>query len=153
MTNDEEKELQYITKKPPYEQKRLLKLFVKLTLAQKKEVLKKQRSFFHILKNSNNKNYDNETLTLASQIKAIEEFSNSLDNNESKLIKFISKKADKNNKTQKLLTYWAIVKQLKNEKDMSFRKISDFLQKSYRQEFSYSLIHKIWVKIEKKEVL
>lgn len=149
MTSNDEKELQILTKKPLCEQNRLLKLFAKLTLAQKKEVLKKQRSIFHILKNSNSKNYDNETLTLASQVKAIEQFSNSLDENESKLIKFNNKKANKNNKTKKLLILWSVVKDLKINKNMSFREIADYLTDT-RFEVSHSLVFREWQKYEGK---
>jgi hypothetical protein len=153
MTNDEEKELQILTKKSSSERKRLLKLFSKLTLSQQKKVLEHQRSVFHKLKNQLSKNIDNTTLTLASLIIAIGDLINSLNSVEFNIIRFNNRKAQKEFKTQKLLTYWSIVKELKTQKNMSFREISDFLQKSYRQEFSYSLIHKIWVEIEKKEVL
>ena len=153
MTNDEEKELQILTKKSNTERKRLLKLFSKLTLSQQKKILEHQRSVFHKLKNQPSKEIDNTALTLASLIIAIGDLINSLNSVEFNIIRFNNRKAQKEFKTQKLLTYWSIVKELKTQKNMSFREISDFLQKSYRQEFSYSLIHKIWVEIEKKEVL
>lgn len=151
MANDE-KDIQYLTKKPTAEQKRLLKLFVKLTFTQRKEVLKKQRSIFHILRSTKGKEFDNETLTLASQILALEDYENSLDTHELDLIKFKNKKANKNNKTGKLLVIWSIIKDLKENKNMTFREIADFITDT-RFEVSYSLVFQEWKKFEKKEIL
>lgn len=151
MANDE-KDIQYLTKKPSSEQKRLLKLFVKLTLTQRKEVLKKQRSIFHILRSTKGKEFDNETLTLASQILAIEDYENTLGSHELDLIRFKNKKANKNNKTGKLLVIWSIVKDLKENKNMTFREIADFITDT-RFEVSYSLVFREWKKFEKKEIL
>lgn len=151
MANDE-KDIQYLTKKPTAEQKRLLKLFIKLTLTQRKEVLKKQRSIFHILRISKGKEFDYETLTLASQILALEDYENSLDTHELDLIKYKNKKVNKNNKTGKLLVIWSIIKDLKENKNMTFREIADFITDT-RFEVSYSLVFKEWQKFEKKEIL
>lgn len=151
MANDE-KDIQYLTKKSTAEQKRLLKLFVKLTLTQRKEVLKKQRSIFHILRSTKGKEFDNETLTLASQILALEDYENSLDSHEFDLIKYKNKKVNKNNKTGKLLVIWSIVKDLKLNKNMTYREIADYITDT-RFEVSYSLVFKEWQKFEKKEIL
>ena len=93
MTSNDEKELQILTKKPLSEQNRLLKLLAKLSLSQKKEIIAKQRSIFHML-NSNNKNYDNATLTLAALIISIEKFFISQNETELNLIRFNNKKVN-----------------------------------------------------------
>lgn len=152
MTSNDEKELQILTKKPLSEQNRLLKLFAKLNLSQKKEIIAKQRSIFHIL-NSNNKNYDNATLTLAALIISIEKFFISQNETELSLIRINNKKVNKNQKNKKLLTYWSVVKELKEKKHMSFREISEFLKKSHKFEISHSLIYKVWIEVEKKETI
>lgn len=152
MTSNDEKELQILTKKPLSEQNRLLKLLAKLSLSQKKEIIAKQRSIFHIL-NSNNKNYDNATLTLAALIISIEKFFISQNETELNLIRFNNKKVNKNQKNKKLLTYWSVVKELKEKKHMSFRKISEFLKKSHKFEISHSLIYRVWIEVEKKETI
>lgn len=148
MANDE-KDLQYLTKKPSSEQKRLLRLFAKLTFSQRKDVLKKQRSIFHTLRSRRGKEFDNETLTLASQILAIDEYEDSLDEYELKLLKHNEKKANKKNKTEKILVIWAIVKDLKENKNMSFRAIADFITDT-KFDVSYSLIFQEWKKHEGK---
>lgn len=152
MKSNDEKELQILTKKPLSEQNRLLKLFAKLNLSQKKEIIAKQRSIFHIL-NSNNKNYDNATLTLAALIISIEKFFISQNETELSLIRINNKKVNKNQKNKKLLTYWSVVKELKEKKHMSFREISEFLKKSHKFEISHSLIYKVWIEVEKKETI
>lgn len=149
MTSNDEKELQILTKKPLSEQNRLLKLFAKLNLSQKKEIVAKQRSIFHTFKDTKGKEFNNETLTLASQIIAIERYENTLNEHELKVIKYKEKKANKNNKTGKLLVIWAIVQDLKINKEMSFREIADYLTDS-KFEVSYSLVYREWQKYEGK---
>lgn len=149
MTLNDEKELQILTKKPLSEQNRLLKLFAKLSLAQRKEIVAKQCPIFHTLKDAKGKEFNNETLTLASQIIAIERYENTLNEYELKVIKYKEKKANKNNKTGKLLLIWAIVKDLKINKEMSFREIADYLTDS-KFEVSYSLVYREWQKYEGK---
>lgn len=151
MANDE-KDLQYLTRKSSREQKRLLRLFAKLTFSQRKDVLKKQRSIFHTLRSRRGKEFDNETLTLASQILAIEEYEDSLDEYELKLLKHNEKKTNKNNKTEKLLVLWAVIKDLKENKNMSFREIANFISDT-KFEVSYSLIFQEWKKHEEKGLL
>ncbi|MDD4330675.1 MAG: helix-turn-helix domain-containing protein, partial [Aliarcobacter sp.] len=107
---------------------------------------------FHIL-NSNNKNYDNATLTLAALIISIEKFFISQNETELNLIRINNKKVNKNQKNKKLLTYWSVVKELKEKKHMSFREISEFLKKSHKFEVSHSLIYRVWIEVEKKETI
>lgn len=152
MTSNDEKDLQNLTKITAEQQKKLLKLFAKLTAMQKKQIFSNQRTIFHKLKNLNEKSFDNETLTLASHIIAISQYANSLNDHELKVIKYNEKKANKDNKTKKLLVIWSIVKDLKENKNMSFREIADFITDT-RFEVSYSLVFKEWQKFEKKEIL
>lgn len=146
--NKEEKELQFIIKKTIIEQRRLLKFFAKMNLIQQKEIINNQRTIFHKLKNITQKNIDNSTLTLASLIISIDTFILAQNNTELNFIKFNNKNIKKY-KTEKLLTYWSIVKELKVKKNMSFREISNFLKKYHKLEISYSLIYKVWSEIEK----
>jgi hypothetical protein len=52
-------------------------------------------------------------------------------------------------KREKLLGLWAIVKTLKIDQNMSYRQISEYLKKYHKLEVAHSLIHKIWIEIEK----
>ncbi|MDD2887639.1 MAG: hypothetical protein PHY66_08220 [Aliarcobacter sp.] len=153
MTINEEKELEFLTKKPIDDQKVLLKHFAKLNSSQQKKVLNRQRDTFHKLKSLNNRDVDKDTLTLASLIISIDDFINSLSSTKLKVIKFKNKKPQVKLKTQKLLSYWSIVKELKENEKMSFRDISDYLQRNHKFGVSYSLIFKIWVEIEEREVM
>ncbi len=145
----DEQDLQILTKKSISERKNLLKLFSKLTLSQQKEVFNNQRTIFHKLKNQVSNDIDNSTLSIAAFIISIANFINSLNQTELNIINF--KKSQKELKTQKLLTYWSVVKELKEKENISFRGISKFLKKSYKFKISYSLIYKVWIKIEEKE--
>ncbi len=149
MTTYEEKELQLLTKKPAYEQKRLLKLFAKLNVSQQKKVLNKQRDTFHRLKSLNSKAIDKDTLTLAALIISIDEFINSLCDTKFKVLKLKNRKTHTKLKTQKLLSYWSIVKELVAE-EMSFRDMAEYFEKNHKFKISYSLIHKVWIEVEEK---
>lgn len=153
MATNEEKELQLLTKKSTYEQKRLLKLFAKLNSSQQKQVLNRQRDTFHKLKSLNDKAVDKDTLTLASLIIAIDEFINSLSDTKLKVLKLKNRKPEVKLKTQKLLSFWSEVKELKENEEMSFRDISEYLQKNHKFEVSYSLIFKVWIEVEEKETI
>ncbi len=151
MINNDEKDLRNLTKRTTTEQQKLLKLFAKLNLSQQKEIINNQRTIFHKLRNLNIKNYDSDIFTLAALIIAIVEFLETINEMKLNVIKFNNQKVHKNLKNQKLLSYWSVVKELKEKEDMSFRDISKFLKKSHKFEISHSLIYKVWIEIEEME--
>lgn len=151
--HNDEKELQILTKKSFNERKSLLKLFSKLNLSQQKEVFNNQRKIFHKLKNQLSNDIDNSTLAIATLIIATDEFLKTTNDIKLNIIKFNNQKVHKNLKKQKLLTFWSVVKELKEKENMSFRDISKFLRKSHKFEISHSLIYKVWIEIEEKEAI
>lgn len=64
---------------------------------------------------------------------------------------FLYKQTRNQSKRERLLSYWAVVKTLKNEEKFSFRKIAVYLKKYHKLDVSYSLIAKTWIEIEKKD--
>ncbi len=149
MAINEEKELELLTRKPIDDQKALLKHFAKLNASQQKRVLNRQRDTFHKLKSLNNKGVDKDTLTLVALIIAIDDFINSLSGTKLKVLEFRNRKPHKKFKTQKLLSYWSIVKELVAE-DMSFRDMAEYFEKNHKFKVSYSLIHRVWIEVEEK---
>ena len=152
MISNDQKTLHNLTKKTASEQKSLLKLFAKISLQEQKEIMRNQRSTFHKLKSLNIENYDSDIFTLASLLVAIADFTKTMNEMKLKVINFTDQKIHKDSKNQKLLTHWSIVKELKEKEYMSFRKISKFLKKAYKFEISHSLIYKVWIEIEEKEI-
>lgn len=63
------------------------------------------------------------------------------------LSKLKAKKDRKRTKRDRLLTLWAVVKTLKQEK-VSYRDISIYLKKHHHLEVGHSLIHAMWHEVE-----
>ncbi len=129
-------------------QNQMIRTFTKLDISVKVDVFKEQKVIFHKLKNIHF-DIDNSILTYASFVLAIKLIISETDQVNLKAIKLRTKNAKKQNqKREKLLSYWSIIKTLKLEQNYSFREISDYLLKYHRFEVSYSLIYQIWNETE-----
>ena len=137
-----------ITKMNQETQNKMIRTYTKLDISVKVDVFKEQKVIFHKLKNIHFIT-DNSILTYASFILAIEVVIKNTNQVNLKAIKLRTKNAKKQNqKREKLLSYWSVIKTLKLEQNYSFREISDYLLKYHRLEVSYSLIYQIWNEIE-----
>lgn len=137
-----------ITKMNQETQNQMIRTFTKLDISVKVDVFKEQKVIFHKLKNIHFIT-DNSILTYASFVLAIEVVIKNTNQVNLKAIKLRTKNAKKQNqKREKLLSYWSVVKTLKFEQNYSFREISDYLLKYHRFEVSYSLVYQTWNEIE-----
>jgi len=137
-----------ITKMNQETQNQMIRTFTKLDISVKVDIFKEQKVIFHKLKNIHFIT-DNSILTYASFVLAIEVVIKNTNQVNLKAIKLRTKNAKKQNqKREKLLSYWSIIKTLKLEQNYSFREISDYLLKYHRFEVSYSLIYQTWNEIE-----
>lgn len=137
-----------ITKMNQETQNQMIRTFTKLDISVKVDVFKEQKVIFHKLKNIHFIT-DNSILTYASFVLAIEVVIKNTNQVNLKAIKLRTKNAKKQNqKREKLLSYWSVVKTLKLEQNYSFREISDYLLKYHRFEVSYSLVYQTWNEIE-----
>lgn len=137
-----------ITKMNQETQNQMIRTYTKLDISVKVDVFKEQKVIFHKLKNIHFIT-DNSILTYASFILAIEFIIKNTNQVNLKAIKLRTKNAKKQNqKREKLLSYWSVVKTLKLEQNYSFREISDYLRKYHRLEVSYSLVYQAWNEIE-----
>ena len=139
--------IEIITQQTYESQNQQLRLFARVELPMKLQILQRQKQLFHKLKGTHS-DVDNSALTLASLILAIESVTKDLDVINLNAIKIRGKNNKIKIKREKLLGYWAIIKTLKLEQNYSFREISDYLLKYHRLEVSYSLIYQIWNEIE-----
>lgn len=137
-----------ITKMNQETQNQMIRTFTKLDISVKVDIFKEQKIIFHKLKNIHF-SADNSILTYASFVLAIKLIISKTDQVNLKAIKLRAKNTKiQNQKREKLLSYWSVVKTLKHEQNYSFREISDYLLKYHRFEVSYSLIYQIWNEIE-----
>jgi hypothetical protein len=138
-----------ITKINEESQKKNLRFFTKLTEEKQLEILERQRQIFRDLKrNGKYKEVSNQLITLASLIQAIDECKKKMNDVKINSIKYRAKKTKTEQKKEKLLQYWSIVVQLKEDEDYSFRAISEYLYKYHRFEVSHSTINNCWNQIE-----
>lgn len=136
-----------ITKLNQESQNQRLRLFAKVDISSKLKILVSQKELFHKLKSSYG-DIDNTVLTLCSLILAIDLIVKELDDVNLNVIKLRGKNSKTKIKRQKVLGYWAIVRALKLEQNMSFRDISSYFGKYHKLDVSYSTIYELWNDLE-----
>lgn len=136
-----------ITKLNIEAQNQKLRLFAKVDITTKLKILASQKQLFHKLKSAYS-DVDNTILTLSSLILAIDTVAKELDNVNLNAIKLRGKNNKAKIKRQKVLGYWAIVRTLKLEQNMSFRDIATYFAKYHKLEVSYSTIYELWNELE-----
>lgn len=142
------KVIENITKQTYQAQNQQLRFFAKVELPMKLQILELQKQLFHKLKSTYG-DVDNAVVTLSSLILAIDNVKKELDLVNMNAMKLKVQPNKVKLKRQKLFDYWAIVKTLKNEQNISFRQIAKYFQKYHKFEISHSMIQKIWNEIEK----
>lgn len=136
-----------LTKMNQQSQNQKLRIFAKVDITTKLKILDLQKQLFHKLK-SVHCDIDNTVLTLCSLVLAVDLIIKELDNVNLNAIKLRTKNSKTKVKRQKVLGYWAIVRTLKLEQNMSFRDISTYFAKYHRLEVSYSTIYELWNDLE-----
>ena len=149
MNNSKSTTCESLTKLNQESQNQKLRLFAKVDITTKLKILASQKQLFHKLKNAHS-DVDNTVLTLCSLILAIDLIAKELDNVTLNAIKLRGKNSKAKVKRQKVLGYWAIVRTLKLEQNMSFRDIATYFAKYHKLDVSYSTIFELWNKLEKK---
>lgn len=139
--------IEMITKQSYELQKQRLRLFVKVDLEMKLQILQLQKQLFHKIKSAHI-DVDNAILTLASLILAIDSVVKNTDVVHLKVLKLREKNNKVKVKREKVLSYWAIVRTLKLEQNMSFRDIAIYLKKYHKLEISYSTLYNVWNELE-----
>ena len=134
-----------ITKFSTEQERKLLCIFAKMDDEVKIDIFHQQKKLFFKLKKKYKE--DSEVIMLASLYIAISKISNF----DLKILNLKNKHLKKNVKEEKLLEYWSIVKDLKLNKNLSFREIAMFLQKYYKFKISFSTIFKVWKRIENQK--
>ncbi|KFL35007.1 MULTISPECIES: hypothetical protein [unclassified Sulfurospirillum] len=139
--------IENITKQTYESQNQRLRLFARVDLKMKLHILQLQKQFFHKLKSAYG-DVDNTVLTLSSLIVAIDSVIKKLDIANLNAIKIKGKSQKTKVKREKVLGYWAIVRILKLEQNMSFRQIAKYFYKYHKFEISHSMIQKTWNELE-----
>lgn len=133
------------------QQNQLLRFFVRLDVDKKLNILRMQRDSFYALRQTN-KEVEISILTYCSLILAIQKQYKSLSALDKNVITLNAKKISKSYKKEKLIGYWAVIKELKNTKKQSFRQIAQYLKKYHRLEVAHSTLYELWNKLEVKKI-
>lgn len=136
-----------ITKQTYEAQNQRLRFFAKVDMPTKLKIIQYQKQLFHKLKGAY-ADLDNAILTLSSLILAIDEIVKNTDIVNLNAIKIKGQNHKTKVKRQKVLAYWAIVRTLKLEQNMSFRQIAKYFHKYHKFEISHSMIQQTWNKLE-----
>ena len=139
--------IEHLTKLNQESQNQKLRLFAKVDITTKLKILDLQKQLFHKIK-SVHTDADNTILTLASLILTVDLIVKELDTINLKAIKLRAKNSKTKVKRHKVLGYWAIVRTLKLEQNMSFRDIATYFAKYHKLEVSYSTIYELWNELE-----
>ncbi len=139
--------IEHLTKLNQESQNQKLRLFARVDLQTKLQILQLQKQLFYKLKSAYS-DVDNTILTLSSLVLAIDSVVNELDDVNLNAIKLRGKNNKAKIKRQKVLGYWAIVRTLKLEQNMSFRDIATYFAKYHKLEVSYSTIYELWNELE-----
>lgn len=139
-----------LTKLNSKTQNKHLRLFARVDLQTKLQILQLQKQQFHKLK-SVHSDADNTILTLSSLILAVDLVAKEHDDVNLNVIKLRSKNNKAKIKRQKVLGRWAIVRTLKLEQNMSFREIAEYFSKYHKLTVSYSTIYELWNELEKNK--
>ena len=145
-SNDIEK----ITKMDEEKRNYFIRVFSKLGLVAKLDVCELQRNLFHKIR-INYPDVHNSVLTLCSLILAIQKVVKNMDTTQYRALKIRGSRKSSQKKRQKLLSYWSIVKQLREQEKMSFREIEKYFAK-YHMDVSYSTIYGLWVELESNKM-
>lgn len=141
-----------ITKLTQESQNEHLRLFARVNLDVKLQVIEQQTPIFHRLKEKY-RDIDKVVLTFSSHILAIHFVLGKLDNVILNASKLCSKSVRNRSVRDKIISHWAIVKTLRLEKKMSWRGVKQYLFKYHKISVSHSTLFTIWNDLEQNTPL
>lgn len=139
--------LEKLTKMSQKVQNQKLRSFVRVDINTKLKIFDLQKSKFYQLRESK-RNDSNSLLTLASLILATDEVLINMSGVMFKATIMKGQNIKRRVKRERLLGYWAIVKMLRDEQNMSFRQIAQYFRKYYKFEVAHSTICELWKSLE-----
>lgn len=146
-----QKAVERLLKKTDEEQKQSLRKLIKMPLEGRVKVLEINRGIFYPLREMN-KDLDVSLLSYISLIKSVEKYQENTNDLDRNVVELRSKSIRIHPKRDKVIGYWALIKELKN-KGLSYRKIAAYLKKYHKLEVVHSTIYDLWneLEVDKKE--
>jgi hypothetical protein len=125
------------------EQNQNIRKFGRLEIYERCEVTELHKSNFHKLK-STHIGIEHKVLNYCALMVSIKEFfsTNHVEQLDDRVLKFKSKSARKTKKQEKLNSLLAVILELKDRKNMTYRQICSYLKKYHKLEIVASTLHK-----------
>jgi len=136
-----------LVKSTDEEQKKALRIFSKMPLESRVKVFEWHKKKFYSFKDKYN-NTDMSILSYASFIFAVNQYVSDISDLDKNTLDLRTKSIHKFAKREKLLMKWALIKELKNVKGLSFRQIAKYLKKYHKLEVVHSTVYDLWKELE-----
>lgn len=138
-----------ITKLTTEQQNQLLRYLAKQALENKVKIMEINRDIFYPLKQKYS-DVSVAVLSYSSLVLAIQKFKNQTSEVDLNAVNIRTKSFRRQPKKDRLIGYWALVKTLRNENNLSFRQIAQYLKKYHKFDISHSVIFDSWSEFETK---
>ena len=129
------------------EQKQTLRLFSKMPLESRVKVFEGHKKMIYALKDKH-REVDISILSYTSFILAVNQYVSDITDIDKNILDLRTKSMRKFAKREKLLAKWALIKELKNVKGLSFRQIAKYLKKYHKLEVVHSTVYDLWKELE-----
>ena len=133
------------------EQKQTLRLFSKMPLESRVKVFEGHKKMIYALKDKH-REVDISILSYTSFILAVNQYVSTVTDIDKNILDLRTKSIRKFAKREKLLAKWALIKELKNVKGLSFRQIAKYLKKYHKLEVVHSTVYDLWKELEENEI-
>jgi len=132
------------------EQKQTLRVFSKMPLESRVKVFEGHKKIIYSLRDKHSK-VNISVLSYTSFIFAVNQYISNISDIDKNTLDLRTKSMRKFAKKEKLLAKWALIKELKNVKGLSFRQIAKYLKKYHKLEVVHSTVYDLWKELEEKK--
>lgn len=133
------------------EQKQTLRVFLKMPLESRVKIFEGHKKMIYILKDKH-REVDISILSYASFVLAVNQYITNTTDIDKNTLDLRAKSMRKFAKREKLISKWALIKELKNVKGLSFRQIAKYLKKYHKLEVVHSTVYDLWKELEDNRI-
>lgn len=146
-----EKQVTQLLKSTNEEQKQTLRVFSKMPLESRIQVFTGHKKMIYASKDKH-RGIDISVLSYTSFILAVNQYVSAITDIDKNTLDIRTNSLRKFTKREKLLSKWALIKELKTDKSLSFRQIAKYLKKYHKLEVVHSTIFDLWKEFEENKI-
>jgi len=145
-----ENQVTQLLKSTNEEQKQTLRVFSKMPLESRIKVFTGHKKMIYASKDKY-RGIDISVLSYTSFILAVNQYVSAITDIDKNTLDIRTNSLRKFTKREKLLSKWALIKELKTDKGLSFRQIAKYLKKYHKLEVVHSTIFDLWKEFEENK--